>query len=208
MGKKLVDYVAGKYEGLTTDTLKMIRYNVDHAEDKAVYAKTITDPELVKLAKSYDKEAGPAAAERIVGSVIDLANRDPKILKKFGKLMNSKEAMQVMNAYGYTNDTTRITNHLAYLAEKESPEDFKQACKEILEGKKQREEEARRPRSGLDLSLDMIIPLIGLIIGMIFFSSGINGNVIGNLSQNNTSMIGVVVFIMSILVGLCCSRRK
>jgi len=127
----LAEYVSKKYGDLTPSTKRMIQDNVRNAKDRVAYAKAITAPSLIRLAKLYDKEAGPTAQYRVIGAILDLARKNPSLLSKFAKLMKTKEAVEAIGPYAFTDATDRIMARICFNAEKLDEKEFKVVCGKI-----------------------------------------------------------------------------
>lgn len=65
----------------------------------------------------------------------------------------------------------------------------------------------RERESNIEGLLPAIVGGVGLIAGLFFLSPNITGNVVGNLTQNNSNWIGVIALVMGIL-GFYVWRRK
>jgi formate/nitrite transporter FocA (FNT family) len=59
-----------------------------------------------------------------------------------------------------------------------------------------------------DLSGVSVVGLLAIALSLAFLNPGITGNAIGNMSENNSSMIGAALFVLGLAEIIMYSKQK
>ncbi len=63
-------------------------------------------------------------------------------------------------------------------------------------------------KKGLEQTVIAVIAVTGIAASLFFLSSNITGNVIGNMTQNSSNLVGACLLVMGLVAGYLWIRKR